>query len=330
MQCDINQLLNRNPDMVASGSLICLPPSDAIAAQHYHQQQCSIYSQDIRSATFFEQAGLPSNYGIPQFQNVQHAVLYWPKSKQLGLALLKTLAGGIAVESTISVLAENQLGGKQLGKTLNQIGHNAQKMDVARKCSLWSVTLSPNAPFDWPKASSAFEVNGLSFTTFPGVFNAGKLDQGSALLLEHLDLPSRCKSVLDLGCGSGVLGLSLKSRQPDVQLTLSDVDTLALASAERNAASFDLSTTIEATDSLQGLAHYDAIVCNPPFHQGKSTDYQFSQTLFSEARQHLHANGELWIVANRHLGYESYANAHCKSVDIVAQGNGFKVMRCRY
>ncbi len=45
----------------------------------------------------------------------------------------------------------------------------------------------------------------LKVISLPGVFSHGRLDRGSALLLEHLDkLPSG--HLLDFGCGAGVLG----------------------------------------------------------------------------------------------------------------------------
>ena len=54
-----------------------------------------------------------------------------------------------------------------------------------------------------------YEFRGRTFTfkTDAGVFSKGETDEGSALLLNSL--PELSGRVLDLGCGSGVIGISL-------------------------------------------------------------------------------------------------------------------------
>ena len=50
--------------------------------------------------------------------------------------------------------------------------------------------------------------HGFVFTSDAGVFSRGRLDRGTELLLEALELGS-CESVLDLGCGYGVVGIEI-------------------------------------------------------------------------------------------------------------------------
>lgn len=64
----------------------------------------------------------------------------------------------------------------------------------------------------------------------------------------------------------------------------------------------------------------------PPFHLGKGTDYEFARRLFSEARQHLTRDGQMWIVANRHLPYEDWAAEQFRQVEIMVQDKGFKLL----
>ena len=80
------------------------------------------------------------------------------------------------------------------------------------------------------------------------------------------ELPSDLQ-ILDMGCGSGVLGLSLAAARPDWKVTLADVSPDALALAQENAAALDIpNTTFIHSDlftAVDGL--FDGIVANLPY-----------------------------------------------------------------
>ena len=83
--------------------------------------------------------------------------------------------------------------------------------------------------------------------------------------LSRIDLPSA--RILDLGTGSGCIGISLALERPSWNVTLSDVSETALSVATQNARS--LGATVETINSdlfrgLQGRV-FDAIVSNPPY-----------------------------------------------------------------
>ena len=74
-------------------------------------------------------------------------------------------------------------------------------------------------------------------------------------------------AVLDLCCGSGCIGLTLKAERPDAFVTLSDISVDALAVASANAAHLSLDVALEQKDLLEGFpaASFDLIVSNPPY-----------------------------------------------------------------
>lgn len=74
----------------------------------------------------------------------------------------------------------------------------------------------------------------------------------------------RGASVVDVGCGSGAVGLALKDERPDLQVTLTDVSRDALAVARLNAERLDLDVAFAEGDLLAGVVA-DAVVSNPPY-----------------------------------------------------------------
>lgn len=258
-----------------------------------------------------------------QLANSKNVILLWPKSKLLAQQLVTVIA---SQTSQCYIAGANDAGGKSIGKACAEIAEESEKLDSARRCSLWHMKLPKQEPINWLRQAQSFTWKNNAYMTLPGVFNHGKLDTGTRVLLEHLPAPSHGK-LLDLGCGSGVIGLSLKVTESALDITLSDVDAFALRSAELNAMRLGIKADVIASDGLQHIdGRFDYIISNPPFHQGKDTDYSFAEKLFIRAKLHLVADGQLWIVANRHLAYEEWAQQHFHQVEVLAQQDGFKIL----
>ena len=73
--------------------------------------------------------------------------------------------------------------------------------------------------------------------------------------------------VLDLCCGSGCIGLSLKAASPEIRVTLSDISADALDVAAENIRRLSLAVELHQGDLLEGFlpGSFDLIVCNPPY-----------------------------------------------------------------
>jgi release factor glutamine methyltransferase len=80
--------------------------------------------------------------------------------------------------------------------------------------------------------------------------------------------------LLDLGCGSGVLGLTLAAERPAASIVLADVSPEALALAAENAAALDLSNVEPVESDLFGSlgGDFDAIVANLPYVADSARD----------------------------------------------------------
>jgi len=79
-------------------------------------------------------------------------------------------------------------------------------------------------------------------------------------------LPSS-QRVLDMGCGSGVLGLTLAAERPDWDVMLADVSPDALALARENADRLEISNcSFLASDLFEDIEEpFDGIVANLPY-----------------------------------------------------------------
>lgn len=133
-----------------------------------------------------------------------------------------------------------------------------------------------------------------------GVFSKDKLDTGTEILLNTvLDCETSPSTVLDLGCGIGVVGVVL-SRFWDSEITMIDINSRACDLARMN---MKKKTKILNQDGIKE-GSFDCIVFNPPIRTGKKVMY----SLFDQCIEHLKESGRLWIVIRKQHGAQSAMN----------------------
>ena len=152
------------------------------------------------------------------------------------------------------------------------------------------------------------EDTGDQIINHANVFSREKLDIGTRLLLEHLPGTPASNTIIDLGCGNGVVGLIAAARNPTAELIFIDESFMAVASAKANFQTVfegHRKAQFHVTDNLNDLptGSADLVLINPPFHQERGQGDQVALHMFRESKTVLKQRGELWIVANRHLGY---------------------------
>ncbi len=191
----------------------------------------------------------------------------------------------------------------------------------------WFASPGAAALADWRAGTREIaDAEGRRFVTRPGLFSADGADPGSALLLATL--PSGLKGVaVDLGAGWGWLAAGLLARAPKITaLHLVESDARALDCARANVADpRAVFHWADATRPLPGIAA-DLVVTNPPFHQGRAGQPALGQAFLRAAAAMLAPSGQLWLVANRHLPYETtLAQAFAAHREVVA-ADGFKIL----
>ena len=72
--------------------------------------------------------------------------------------------------------------------------------------------------------------------------------------------------VLDIGCGSGIIGITLKKKFPNATVDMIDISKDALVVARENAKELECDVNITQSDLFQNIdSKYDVIISNPPY-----------------------------------------------------------------
>lgn len=266
-------------------------------------------------------------------QDVDQVIIYVPKSKVLLDYILHQVVCHLQVGQQIFLVGEKKGGGERAGKQLQPFGKTI-KLDSARHCQFWQLTLQHTEKLKplsaWVKNYSIkIQDFSLEICALPGVFSQDHLDIGTAVLLPYLTQVKSGK-LADFGCGAGVISCCLAKMNEKNVIHALDVDAFALKSTELTfekngieAHQLQLHAVTGIQDAPQQL---DALISNPPFHQGIHTNYDASETLCRQAKIHLKRKGQFWIVANRFLNYADLIEQQFGETTIKADQNGFKVI----
>jgi len=157
---------------------------------------------------------------------------------------------------------------------------------------------------------TSWKLEGTDWTihNHANVFSRTGLDIGARFFMEHLpkDLEGE---IVDLGCGNGVIGLTLLERNPQANVVFVDESPMAVSSSRMNVEA-NMPEALDRCEfminnALSGVEpfRFNAVLCNPPFHQQSALTDGVAWEMFHHARRCLKINGELVIVANRHLDY---------------------------
>lgn len=156
-----------------------------------------------------------------------------------------------------------------------------------------------------------------------GVFSKDKLDTGTRILLETvLKHENHFDSMLDLGCGIGVVGTVLSDHYTG-QITMIDINERAISLAKQNMKNKE--ARILCHDGID-QGEYDGIFLNPPIRAGKAVIY----SLFDQSIEHLSQGGRLWIVIRKQHGANSakkYLESKGYLVEKVTQDKGFWILK---
>jgi len=163
-----------------------------------------------------------------------------------------------------------------------------------------------------------------------GVFSHGHLDTATSLLL-RADLPLAASGdLLDLGCGSGAIALTMALRAPGATVWAVDTNERARRLTARNAAGNDVGNVrVCSPDEVPADVRFATIWSNPPIRIGKAALHELlgrwlgrldgdDSTAALVVQKHLGADSlQRWLVGQ---GYD------CERV---ASKSGFRLLALR-
>ena len=162
------------------------------------------------------------------------------------------------------------------------------------------------------------------FTTASGLFSKGHVDVATRLLIERCVLDN-AHEVLDLGCGWGVVGIMLKLRHSELEVTCSDINSRALAMTKKNARRLDASVAVVQSDIFKDIDKtFDTILTNPPYVAGRAVCFRFIE----QSHDHLRRGGTLQLVARHNKGGKVLSQKMedvFGNVEPVAISSGFRI-----
>ncbi|EBQ2844657.1 23S rRNA (guanine(1835)-N(2))-methyltransferase RlmG [Salmonella enterica] len=204
---------------------------------------------------------------------------------------------------------------------------------AGKKARLINCTFSHPQLADAPQTLSwKLEDTGWTIHNHANVFSRTGLDIGARFFMQHL--PENLDGeIVDLGCGNGVIGLSLLAKNPQANVVFVDESPMAVDSSRLNVET-NLPEAFERCEfminnALSGVEpfRFNAVFCNPPFHQKHALTDNIAWEMFHHARRCLKINGELYIVANRHLDYFHKLKKIFGNCATIATNNKFVILK---
>ncbi|MGP3592618.1 23S rRNA (guanine(1835)-N(2))-methyltransferase RlmG [Vagococcus sp. WN89Y] len=202
-----------------------------------------------------------------------------------------------------------------------------------KKARLIHCTFSAPALDDAPQLAS-WRLDGTDWTihNHANVFSRSGLDIGARFFLQHLP-QEREGEMVDLGCGNGVIGLTLLAQNPQARVLFVDESAMAVASArlnvEANLPQASGRSEFMINNALSGVDadRFSAVLCNPPFHQQSAITDHIAWQMFNDAKRCLQYGGELRIVGNRHLDYFRKLKRVFGNCETLATNNKFVILK---
>ena len=300
--------------VLPQGKIALMRPSDTYDVSALPRDAVQIVHGCYPDVAAWQSAGYPVSQ---EMQPATVAIVVVPRAKALARAMV---ADACAHADLVIVDGQKTDGVDSLFKSCRSELGNLPSITKGHGRIFWFAATDAFA--DWAVPPPSKGPHG--FFTTAGVFSDGAVDAGSALLAEALPakLPAR---MADLGAGWGYLAAPVLARTGVKSLDLIEAEALSVACAKLNVT--DPRVTIHWADAtrFEGAGGYDGIVMNPPFHAGRASDPSLGRTFIQAAARLLAPHGKLWMVANRHLPYESTLTECFRNVDTIGGNGAFKV-----
>lgn len=300
-----------------------------------------VFTNRVDIARLAERAGKTTHFSDFDFshcaaRSVACLVYRLSKEKAVVHHIANQARSLLATGGTLVVVGGKQEGiktfAKTLGKALGSVAILEKHGTVYRAViTRGNTDTGPLDDHHYSRLRPIFNLDGQPVFSKPGLFGWDRVDQGSALLADHLAdffavLPTAPQRLLDLGCGYGYLALAA-ARLGQCHITATDNCAAAVRACQHNFNLHEITGAVVADDSGETLSPgYDAILCNPPFHQGFQADRRLTDTFLANCRRLLSPRGRALFVVNAFVPLESLAEAYFTHGTVILNNGRFKLI----
>ncbi|XBC43067.1 MAG: 16S rRNA (guanine(1207)-N(2))-methyltransferase RsmC [Buchnera aphidicola (Kaburagia rhusicola ensigallis)] len=249
---------------------------------------------------------------------------FWPISKFEAIFHLKRIFSFLSKKTPIFLVGEKR-SGIQTAKKLLKTWINLEKIDSAKHCHLFSGNIVVRPKFKFESFIYKQTWKDIFVKTIPGVFSYNKIDIGSQLLISTFSKSIK-GDILDIGCGSGILSVSLAKQSSEVKLTLVDTNIAALISSQLTLECNNIIGDIFPSDVYSNIhKKFNFIMSNPSFHCNSKINLRCISTIIKDSVRYLKKQGEIRIVVNSSISCDPFFKCAFAKYNILKENTQFKV-----
>ncbi|MCU4136900.1 16S rRNA (guanine(1207)-N(2))-methyltransferase RsmC [Buchnera aphidicola (Sitobion miscanthi)] len=256
--------------------------------------------------------------------NCDTIIYYWPKDKSEAKFQLINIISCFPINTEIFIVGNNSSGVKSAPSIFDK-WIEINKIEKAKHSILISGFIKKNSVFILEDFFKTHIWENLIIKSLPGVFGHKKIDEGSKLLVSTFSRKIT-GNVLDIGCGTGFLSVSLLHSSPNVKLTLVDNSLYALKCSQETLDSNKLTGEIIYSNLYSNIfKKFNLIISNPPFHHDLKTNFNIIEDMIRNSRKYLMLKGELRFVTNSCFKYDFLLKEFFKKHCILKKTSKYKV-----
>ena len=161
---------------------------------------------------------------------------------------------------------------------------------------------SPEGPLVTREITVNLNGNKTQVLTAGGIFSPEHIDQGTQVLLAHIESANPTGTFLDVGCGWGPIALALALHSPKATIYAIDVNERSIQLTKMNAEKLGISNVIACKpEEVPQEIFFDEIWSNPPIRVGKKVLHEILNLWLRK----LVPGGTARLVVQKNLGSDS-------------------------
>jgi 16S rRNA G1207 methylase RsmC len=161
---------------------------------------------------------------------------------------------------------------------------------------------SPEGPLVTREITVTLNGTKTTVLTAGSVFSPEHIDQGTQVLLTHLDKANSTGNFLDVGCGWGPIAIALALHSPEATIYAIDVNERSLELTKLNVERLGINNVIVCKpEDVPAEIEFDEIWSNPPIRVGKVVLHEILQLWINR----LAKGGVAHLVVQKNLGSDS-------------------------